>query len=287
MSGSKQKGVSRVEAIRAMNRSGVGDGISRVGKTMNVSIDKLIEGELNERQTFDEDGLRELAETIIEHGLIHPIRVFEEGQGSEKKYVIHGGHRRYRAIKQYTDIDKVSVLIAKRGDDTKVVIESIVDNNYQIPPNPMETAVALQAILDDESNGIPNQVQLAKTLGKSRDWVTGILSLLKLPDTLKKKVKESELKQNSARVLRDISRLKDDAEKEEYIDELVSGASGRSVSEKIKEKRKRTSDSPKPNPKVVAFKDESVSVILQSRTGKSLTKGEQKSALEKALKKLQ
>lgn len=284
--GKSDAAIARREAFRKQRESGAGDGISRVGVSLIVPLERLVENELNERKTFDEAELKELGDSINEHGLLDPIRVFEEGQGSDRRYVIHGGHRRYRAIKKYTKLDKVRVIIAERGDDTKVVVESITQNNFQIPPNPMETSDALQAILDDPESGISNQVQLAKVLGKSRDWVKDRMALQNLSEEDKKKILESDLGQNSTVVLRDVARLKDDEEKSELIDDLVGGASGRSVREKISEKKNPGKKDSKPNPKTVAFKDDSVSVIIQSRTGKSLTKGEQKDALEKALKRL-
>jgi len=284
--GKSDAAVARREAFRKQRESGAGDGISRVGVSLIVPLDRLVENELNERKTFVETELKELGDSINEHGLLDPIRVFEEGQGNDRKYVIHGGHRRYRAIKEYTKLDKVRVIIAERGDDTKVVVESITQNNFQVPPNPVETAEALQAILDDPESGISNQVQLAKVLGKSRDWVKDRMALQNLSEEDKARVRDSDLGQSSARVLRDISRLDDPEEQSSLVNELVSGASGRSVTQKISEKKNPEKKDSKPNPKLVAFKDDSVSVIIQSRTGKKLTKDEQKDALEKALKRL-
>lgn len=283
----KRQNLGRMEAFRKGREEGTREKLSQFGKKITVSLDRLVEDEKNERKTFDEGELKELGDSIREHGLLEPLRVFEiEGD----KYQIHTGHRRFRAITKYTDLKKVDIIIAERGDETDSRLKSIVTNNFQIPPNPIESATALQAIIDDPENGIENQVQLSKKIGKSRMWIQERIKLLSLPEPLQIKIVDSELTSGSAKVLRDISRLDNQAEQEAYIERLISGDSGRTIRTEIQEKKTRKGSLP-PKPsgtkkKYVPYADDSLAVIIQSKGEGELSQNEQIVALQRALEQM-
>ena len=148
------------------------------------------------RKEFDEEALKELADSIKEHGIIQPIIV----KKSIKGYEIVAGERRTRAskmagkttipaiIKDYTDQEMMEIALA----------ENILRQNL----NPIEEAEQFKKIIDTTGN---TQEEVAKKFGKSRSYITNLLGLLDLPDTTKNYVTERKISMGHARVLSKIS----------------------------------------------------------------------------------
>jgi ParB family chromosome partitioning protein len=169
---------------------------SKDGDIIEIPLSEIRSNPYQPRKEFDEEALKELADSIKEHGIIQPIIV----KKSIKGYEIVAGERRTRAskmagkttipaiIKDYTDQEMMEIALA----------ENILRQNL----NPIEEAEQFKKIIDTTGN---TQEEVAKKFGKSRSYITNLLGLLDLPDTTKNYVTERKISMGHARVLSKIS----------------------------------------------------------------------------------
>lgn len=144
------------------------------------------------RKEFDEESLKEFAESIKEHGIIQPIIV----KKSIKGYELIAGERRTRASKM-AGKETIPAIIRDFNDDEMMEI-ALIENIQRENLNPIEEAEALSKII--EKNNL-TQESASKKFGKSRSYITNILGLLKLPEETKKYVTEGKITMGHARVL--------------------------------------------------------------------------------------
>lgn len=112
-----------------------------------------------------------LVASIREHGVIQPITV--AWVAHDKVFQVITGERRYQAAKR-AKLEFIPVII-RNVDDTKKSVEQLVENIQRENLNPIEEAKAFQRYLAATRT---TQEELAKTIGKSKAYVSGSLSLL-------------------------------------------------------------------------------------------------------------
>jgi len=144
------------------------------------------------RRDFPQEGIRELAASIKEVGILQPLVVRPAGSGFE----LIAGERRLRAARE-AGLERVPVLIRQAGEGESVEL-ALVENIQREDLNPLETAGAYQAVMD--SFGLTKE-QLAARLGKSRAAISNTLRLMQLPDAIKALLVERKLSEGHARVL--------------------------------------------------------------------------------------
>jgi ParB family chromosome partitioning protein len=144
------------------------------------------------RRNFPESGIRELAASIQEVGILQPLVV----RATEEGFELIAGERRLRAAKE-AGIDRVPVLIreAQEGESMEL---ALIENLQREELNPLETAAAYQALM--ESFGLSRD-QLASRLGKSRAAVTNTLRLMQLPEAVRDMLSQGLLSEGHARAL--------------------------------------------------------------------------------------
>ena len=184
-----------------MGRRGLGRGLSALIAT-GESVGGLKFEELpttairpntrQPRRSFPEAGIRELAASIREVGILQPLVVRSTSEGFE----LIAGERRLRAAKE-AGLDRVPVLIRQAGENESMEL-ALVENLQREDLNPLETAAAYQALID--GFGLSKE-QLANRLGKSRAAVTNTLRLVQLPERLRALLKEGKLTEGHARAL--------------------------------------------------------------------------------------
>ena len=94
----------------------------------NISVDQLNPGQYQPRKRFDEESLQELADSIIEQGLMQPIIV----RKSENNFEIIAGERRWRAAK-LAKVDTIPVIVRDINDRTASIIHPLIDPKAKIP----------------------------------------------------------------------------------------------------------------------------------------------------------
>ena len=145
------------------------------------------------RKEFDEQALSELAESIKTHGLIQPIVVKPNLDGT---YMIVAGERRWRACR-LAEVNEVPVVV-KETDDKTLMELALIENLQREDLNPVEEALGYKALIEDFSL---TQEEVANRMGKSRSAVTNALRLLGLDDAELEALRKGMISAGHARAL--------------------------------------------------------------------------------------
>lgn len=177
------------------------------------------------RREFNEESLRELADSIAQIGIVQPITLRDTGDGF---YTIIAGERRWRAC-QMAGLERVPAYI-RTVDDENMMEMALVENIQRQDLTALEVALAYQHLI--EQYGL-TQEQLSEKVGKNRATVTNYLRLLKLPAPIQVALKERQIDMGHARALLSL----DDSKAQLHVfDEMVAnGLSVRRVEEMVKE----------------------------------------------------
>ena len=144
------------------------------------------------RKNFDPTALKELSESIKEHGVIQPIILAPRGQ----RYLLVAGERRFRAAKM-AGLKEIPAVVREYSDNQIQEI-ALLENIQREDLNPIETAKAMKELL--ENFGWTQEI-LANRLGKSRPAVANFLRLLALSPQVVKMVESGKLSAGHARAL--------------------------------------------------------------------------------------
>lgn len=163
---------------------------------VDINIDELRSNPYQPRKIFDEEALKELAESIKVHGVFQPIIVKKSIHG----YEIIAGERRVKASKM-AGLTTVPAIV-REFDDTEMMEIALLENLQREDLNPIEEATAYIKIM--EAKGLTHE-ELAKVLGKSQSYVTNMIGLVRLPDEVKQMVIDNKLSMTHARILSKMS----------------------------------------------------------------------------------
>lgn len=144
------------------------------------------------RRNFDEEALKELADSIRVHGVIQPLIVHEKG----KFYEIIAGERRWRAAR-LAGLKEVPVLV-KNYEPQELFEIALIENLQRENLNAVEEAVAYQKLIKEYKL---TQDTVAKRVGKSRVAVTNSLRLLKLDERVQQMLIDGTIFAGQARAL--------------------------------------------------------------------------------------
>ena len=157
-----------------------------------IAVSKLIVNPFQPRKIFNEEALKELAESIKEHGIIQPIVVRKK----EKKYEIIAGERRFRAAK-LAGLKEVPAIV-KEMTEQQMMEVAILENLQREDLTPIEEAEAYSSLIENLNF---TQEALAKRLGKSRPHIANHIRLLQLPEDVRKLMNEGVLSMGHGRAL--------------------------------------------------------------------------------------
>jgi ParB family chromosome partitioning protein len=160
----------------------------------HLPVASLTPNRFQPRTSFDEVGLDELAESIKIQGIVQPLVVTPEKDGT---YSIVAGERRFRAA-QRAGLTEVPVVVRRDLDDRGRLELALVENLQRADLNPLEEAEAYQLL--QESFGL-SQEEVAGRVGKARPTVANALRLLRLPEEIRDLLREGRLTAGQARPL--------------------------------------------------------------------------------------
>ena len=163
--------------------------------TVTLRISEIEPNKSQPRKTFDNESLKQLADSIKEHGILQPILVKSTSVGS---YKIIAGERRWRAAKM-AGLSDVPVLIRDDLSEEQAAQIALIENLQRENLNPVEEALGYKELLDEYSM---TQEQLSKALGKARSSIANSLGLLTLPDEVKKLLAEGKISSGHCKVLK-------------------------------------------------------------------------------------
>ncbi len=213
-----------------IKKRALGKGLEQLFNTENLDLDsfeksvyetatkeEIIEIDLSElranpyqpRRIFNDESLRELTESIKEHGVFQPIIV----KKSIKGYEIIAGERRVRASKM-AGLTTIPAIVRNLNDEQMMEI-ALLENLQRENLSAIEEAIAYRAMIEKLNL---TQDELSAKVGKSRSHITNILGLLRLPAEVQDMVNRNELSMAHARVL---SKLDDDAKIIEMAHDII------------------------------------------------------------------
>lgn len=151
------------------------DGARALRGALDVAIEQLAPDPGQPRKTFDPDRLEELADSIKEHGLLHPLVVREDGylDDARERYLLVAGERRYRAA-QMAGLTRLPVLV-RDSDEATARFLQVIENVQREGLNPVEEARAYRELMD--LRGLSTRDVAAK-VGRSQPYVAERLTLL-------------------------------------------------------------------------------------------------------------
>lgn len=158
-----------------------------------IELSRIVANPFQPRTNFDEETLKELAESIKEIGLIQPITLRKI---ADDKYQIIAGERRFRAA-QMAGLETIPAYIRKAKDEAMLEM-ALVENIQREDLDAIEIAVSYQRLLEELEF---TQEELSSRVGKKRSTIANYLRLLKLPAVIQKGLIEKQISMGHARAI--------------------------------------------------------------------------------------
>ena len=211
------------------------------GRMFRIDLDRIVPSPNQPRTRFDEDSVRELADSIRRYGLLSPLLVRRRGAGS---YELVAGERRLRAMR-LLGWRQADALLTGAAQDCCALI-GLVENLQRENLHYLDVATACRDVLLRQNL---TQEELAAALGKSPSALANLLRLLRLGDAVLGSVRSGNLSERHARALLKL-------EREDWQLEFARRAASEKMSvrqlEEAVEKQLRNSKKPvKPKPSPV------------------------------------
>ena len=219
-------------------------------RVLYIDINDIKPNKDQPRKTFNEEKLKDLANSIKENGVIQPLIIRKAQNG----YELVAGERRWRAAR-IAEIKKVPCII-RNFDEKQNMIVAIIENMQRENLDPIEEALGLNEMIKRFEF---TQEQVSNALGKSRAYIANSLRLLKLPEKIQNMIIERRI---SAAHGRTIITIKDEKKQIEVCDKIIrNGLSVRAaerLTEKIKDdaRPERKKRKPSVNAEIAAVEDE-------------------------------
>lgn len=166
---------------------------SGAGGVQEVAVELIKPNPRQPRLKFQEEELAELAASIREHGVIQPLIVLPNADGT---FILIAGERRWQASKR-AGLRSVPV-IPRQANNQELLEIALIENVQRADLNPMEEAEAYRQLVEDF--GLSHDL-VAKRVGKSRVAVTNTLRLLGLADAVKQALVDDSITEGHARAL--------------------------------------------------------------------------------------
>ena len=189
--------------------------VTPVNVNHEIEMDKIEANPFQPRMTFDDELLRELADSIEVHGVIQPItvRVKEDG-----RYQIISGERRFRAAK-LAGLTSIPAYI-RSANDQEMIEMALIENIQRDDLDAIEIAISYKRLIDECSL---KHEEVAKRVGKDRSTVSNYLRLLELPADVQQHIRDRKLSMGHARAIVSAGNAKVQSEIAQYaVDEKIS-----------------------------------------------------------------
>ncbi len=178
---------------------------------LEVPVALLDTNEYQPRTHFDEGALRELADSIEQHGLLEPVVVTREGD----RYSLIAGERRLRAHKLLNK--KTIPAIIRTASELERLQLALIENIQREDLNPIECAMSYKQLMDEFSI---TQQEAARRLGVARSTVANVVRYLELPTEVQRALAEKRISEGHAKLLLGLSSAE---EQMQLFKQLTSG----------------------------------------------------------------
>lgn len=177
---------------------------------VQLDVAQVVPNEYQPRTLFDDEKIKELAQTLQTHGMIQPIVVRKK---DEETYEVIAGERRLRAAKSL-GWERISAII-RNLSDTETASIALIENIQREELSVIEEAKAYEQLLAMHEL---TQEALAQRLGKSQSTVANRIRLLSLPERVQEALMERVITERHARAL---MKLKEEALILVYFDQVI------------------------------------------------------------------
>lgn len=167
----------------------------------HIEVEKIKPNPYQPRKNFDPEALNELASSIREYGVLHPLIVTKiekiSPDGADVEYQLISGERRLMASK-IAGLERVPAIIKTAPSERERLELAIIENIQRENLNPLETARAYVKL--QEQFGL-TQREIAIRVGKSRESVANSMRLLNLPTFAQEALSGGKINESQARIL--------------------------------------------------------------------------------------
>jgi len=187
-----------------MTRRGLGKGLDALipgdfqpessGGSQQVLITAILPNPSQPRSEINIEGLQELAQSILEHGILQPLILSKSP--TDNQYTLIAGERRLRAA-EIAGLKSVPAIIREVSEQERLEI-ALIENIQREDLSPLEAALSYQQ-LNNEFH--LSHEDISARVGKSRASITNTLRLLKLPNNVQSALQSREISEGHARAL--------------------------------------------------------------------------------------
>ena len=236
------------------------------GGVYDIEIDRILPNPYQPRKYFDETALAELAESIKQNGVIQPIVI---RQDKDNELYLVAGERRLKAT-QLAGLKTIPAILTE-GNPIEI---SLIENLQRENLKPVEEAEALEKMIAEFKY---TQKDVARVIGKARSTVAEILSLNRLPETIKDECRRADI---SRRVLVEIA--KQDTP-EEMTALFEKAKTGNLTSEKVRKISRNTEDMKRRTPAGIAIEKTQNLYLTLSKLARATISDEERRLLTQEL----
>lgn len=176
-----------VEVTGAISAQKANDSINE------ILLEEIETNPFQPRQHFDQEALKELADSIKVHGIIQPITV---RRLSVHQYQLISGERRFQAAK-LAGLYSIPAYV-RTADDQQMLEMALIENIQRENLNPIEISLSYQRLISECNL---KQEELGERVGKNRSTVTNYLRLLKLPPDIQIALRDNKISMGHARAI--------------------------------------------------------------------------------------
>ena len=184
-------------------------GLLESGRVLFLPVEQIVPNPNQPRSVFQPEGLRELADSIGQHGILQPLSV----RRTETGYELISGERRLRAAKLAGLTEVPCILV--QATDVQSSLLALVENLQRRDLDFVEEAEALSRLI---STYHLSQEEAARRVGKSQSAVANKLRLLKLEPALLSRLRDAGLTERHARAL---LRLEEPEARQRALDHII------------------------------------------------------------------
>jgi len=207
-----------------------------------LDVNSIIANPNQPRKIFDEDKLKELSDSIVEHGLLQPVTVIKSENG---QYILVAGERRLRAHK-LADLSQIKAFIIN-VEELKLRELALIENIQRDDLNVIELAYSYAQLINEHN--ITHE-ELAKKVFKSRTSITNTLRLLQLSSYVQQFLASNRISAGHAKVMLGLS----DNEQKMVTDSVIGQKlSVRETEKLVKDLKSKTNPSSKKEIKTINY----------------------------------
>ena len=204
----------------------------RKESVFEIEVGRIKDNPYQPRYEMEAESLKELAASVKQHGILQPVIVTKSvkdiSRGQQVEYQLVAGHRRLAAAKM-AGLPTIPAIVRDSTDQQRLEL-ALVENIQRTDLNALERAKGFKQL--QEEFDLTHE-EIARKIGKSREYVSNSLRLLNLPEEVKRSLSQGKITEGHART---IAGIKNPAAQKALFDEMIANnLSVRQVEQRARE----------------------------------------------------